>query len=123
MPPAGNSWIGLLAWFPAQVPLQDGLCGFLDSLIKLCWEGLCTTYRWDYELAHCLGRGAEWAPTLAHLVGDMNMAEPCPEGLGQARPLALLTVRASRWALYSWSCRAGYTASPGLWVGFLVRCG
>lgn len=62
MPPAGNSWIGLLAWFPAQVLLQDGLCGFLDSLIKLCWEGLGTTYRWDYELAPLPGEGSRMGP-------------------------------------------------------------
>lgn len=34
-PLAENGWIGLLAWFPAKVRLQDGFLGCLDSLVGL----------------------------------------------------------------------------------------
>lgn len=47
---AENSWIGLLAWFPALMKLYDGLCGLvtlvrLPSQVELCtilssWVGL-----------------------------------------------------------------------------------
>ena len=51
---SGNSWMGLLAWFPTQVRLQDGLHGCLDSLVRLTRRlALGTTYssRWGYKLA------------------------------------------------------------------------
>lgn len=49
-----NSWIILLAWFPIQVSLWDGLCDFLDSLIRLSRRlGLSTVFSicWGNELA------------------------------------------------------------------------
>lgn len=32
---AENSWRGLLAWFLTQVRLKNGLCSYLDSLVRL----------------------------------------------------------------------------------------
>ena len=41
LPLAGNSWIGLLAWFPTQARLRDRLHCCLDYLVRITrWLGL-----------------------------------------------------------------------------------
>ena len=71
---AENSWLGLLAWFPTQVRLQDGLHCCLDSLIITSrWLGLDTTLftsGWGYELVSLPWQGSQPGPrvhTACHL--------------------------------------------------------
>ena len=48
MPLDENTLLGLLAWFPAQVRLRNGLRGFLDSLVRLTTHlGLGTIFSKD----------------------------------------------------------------------------
>ena len=54
MPLAENSWIELLAWFPTQVRLEDGLHSCLDSLVMLT--------RWDWILYSVVDRAMNWLP-------------------------------------------------------------
>ena len=66
LPLAKNSWIGLLAWFAAQVRLRGGLCSYLDqALVRLTrWSGLGTilSSRWSYELASLAWWGSRTGP-------------------------------------------------------------
>ena len=50
-----NSWVGLLAWLPAQAGLLNGFCGCLGSLARLLgWQ--------DGSYAQLLGRAEKLFP-------------------------------------------------------------
>ena len=71
MPLAENSWVEVLASFPTQMRLSDGLYGCLDFLVRLTrWSGLGTTFssRQSSELASLPWQGNRMGPRSVWLV-------------------------------------------------------
>lgn len=51
---AENSWLGLLAWLPARVSLEDRLWGSLASPVRLSrWSGRGYSVGWASNWALC----------------------------------------------------------------------
>lgn len=66
MPLAENNWVGLLAWFPTPGRLQDGLCSFLDSSVRLTRRlGLGTTLSsgWSCEVTALFWQSSKTGPS------------------------------------------------------------
>lgn len=83
LPLAENSWIALLAWFPAHVRLWDELHGCLAPLVGS-------------------GRVAGWDPgPFNSLFGVLNHARICTEHPGLVRPPVLLCRQAEPQAVLS----------------------
>ena len=95
-PLAEDCWVGLLAWFPTQMRVQNGIYDCLSSL-----SGLGTIFcsRWDYELASLLWQGSRpgHRDCIAHCFLVRIQAECALNSL--LRPPALLCSWGKPWAV------------------------
>ena len=109
-PLAEDSWLGLLAWFPTQMRLQNGIYDCLSSL-----SGLCTIFcsRWDYELASLLWQGSRpgHRDCIAHCLLVQIQAECALNSL--LRPPALLCSWGKPWAVL---CSSGTALQLSRWT-------
>lgn len=93
VPLAENSWIKLLAWYSVQVRLQDGLCSYLDSLVRLTRQSGLDIYSAKMEqwVSFLAMAGQQNRPQGLYSLfsGDPNQAR-LNEFPGQVGPVALL---------------------------------
>ena len=129
---AENCWLGLLALFPAQISLEDGLHSCLCSLVKLPrWFGLSTIFisRQDYDLDFLPWQGSRMGPKAC-------MAHCLVIQIGQECALHSLARQVHQFcsedgeihgicSLFIWDCKqgcvVGSTASTVIWLVSLVK--
>ena len=113
---AEDSWLGLLAWFPTQMRLQNGIYG-----AWVLWSGPGSIFcsRWDYELASLLWQGSR--PGHRDCIAHCFLVQIQPECALNflLRPPALLCSCGEPWTIL-WS--SGTALQLSRWTRPLVCC-
>ena len=107
MPLAESRQTRLLAWFPTQVRMLDGLCDCPDSLVRLTtWLGLCSRYciqqKTELYISFPSLSGKQYVSQglYSSLFGSSCQASVCTKFPGHVRPLVLLYRWGKPWALF-----------------------